>query len=161
MRIKCCSTADSPAKGMKVVDHSSSALWQHPLRAVESREASTPSPQPSASSLILFVSVYQDWSGEASLNPLSMPPLLKNISWTISMRPPPGQLLLLTNYRLSNPVIHRGFCSSRNRQFPGDGSLAKGKPQLCGSSSWRKMLSVGTQNSLLWFMNYVFWMSSE
>lgn len=43
-------------------------------------------------------------------------PPFKNISWTISMWPHPGQLLLLTNYRLCNPVTHQGFGSSRNRQ---------------------------------------------
>lgn len=66
-----------PAKRMSAFDHSSSALWQHPLRAVESPEASSPSPQPATSSLILFVPVYQDWSGE-DLHPpassLCLPP---------------------------------------------------------------------------------------
>lgn len=65
---------------MSMFDHSSSALWQHPLRAVESPEASEPSPQPSTSNLILFVPVYQDWSGEGFLDPprcLLPPPRLK------------------------------------------------------------------------------------
>lgn len=35
-----------------------------------------------------------------------LPPAFKNISWTISTCPHPGQLLLLTNYRLGNPVTH-------------------------------------------------------
>lgn len=81
--------------------------------------------------------VYQDWSGESSpclLHPL--PPTFKNISWTISTCPHPGQLLLLTNYRLGNPVTHRGFGSSGNRQgFQGTAAWAKGKPQLSGLSS--------------------------
>lgn len=68
-RIKCCRAAEHSAKRMSTLDHSSSALWQHPLRAVESPEASSPSPQRATSSLILFVSVYQDWSGEASVDP--------------------------------------------------------------------------------------------
>lgn len=54
---------------MSTFDHFSSPLWQHPLRAVESPEESMPSPQPATSNLILFVPVYQDWSGEASLDP--------------------------------------------------------------------------------------------
>lgn len=41
----------SPAGGMSAYDHSSSALWRHPLRAVESLEASLPSPQPDTSNL--------------------------------------------------------------------------------------------------------------
>lgn len=35
-----------------------------------------------------------------------LPPAFKNISWTISTCPHPGQLLLLTNYRLGNPVTN-------------------------------------------------------
>lgn len=109
-------------------DHSSSALWQHPLRAVESPGASSPPPQPATSNLILFVPVYQDWSGEASLDLPPLPPTFKNISWTISMCPHPGQLLLLTNYRLCNPVTHQAFGSCGNRQgFQGGQRLGQGQ----------------------------------
>lgn len=49
-------------------------------------------------------------------------------SWTISMCPHPGQLLLLTNYRLCNPVTHQGFGSCGNRQgFQGRQRLGQGQ----------------------------------
>lgn len=101
----------TPAKRMSVSDHSSSALWQHPLRAVESPEASTPSPPTRYLQLNPVCPRLPGlkWRGLSGSPPL--PPTFKNISWTISMCPHPGQLLLLTNYRLGNPVTHWGLGS--------------------------------------------------
>lgn len=52
------------------------------------------------------------------------------------MCPRAGQLLLLPNYRLCNPVTHQGSGSCGNRRgFWGDGGSAKGKPQRSRLSS--------------------------
>lgn len=84
--------------------------------------------QPATSHLIRFVPVYQDWSGD----PPRCLPCLKPFPAPYVFCPHPGQLLLLTNYRLGNPVTHRGPGSSG---VPGDGGRAKGKPQPWGGRS--------------------------
>ncbi len=115
---------------MSVFDHSSSALWQYPLRAVESPEVSAPSPQPATSNLILFVPVYQDWSGEASLDLPHCLPCLKTFPgpYLCALTQDNFYYLQITGSVTQLPI--EALVLLEIDGVSGDSGSAKGKPQL-------------------------------